>query len=190
MKVVFIELTNKAGKVGMLEETGENDLCKLGHVLDDEAVTLDTPADNVCKHGILEHPNKLAHEIRSSWHAVFRITSEKSVVIGGIERLLMRVSRPEFWVVSAHLRREVVQVVETGEVMRCAESVAVHYILRGLVLRVPSSATGCGLDLALGLRGEWALEISKENRTCTMDYCLTRRRVRLPPERASFPLSV
>jgi hypothetical protein len=46
VEIVLVELADKGRKVGVLEETGKDDLCELGHVLYDEAVALGTPADD------------------------------------------------------------------------------------------------------------------------------------------------
>lgn len=43
MKVVFVELANKGGKIGVFEHAREDGLCKIVHVLDDEAVAARTP---------------------------------------------------------------------------------------------------------------------------------------------------
>ena len=56
VKVVFVELADKGSKIGVLEHAGEDGLCKLVHVLDDEAVAVGTPGDDVCPRGVLEHP--------------------------------------------------------------------------------------------------------------------------------------
>ena len=56
MKVVLVELPDKAGKVGVLEHPREDGLCKLVHVLDDKAVAIRTPRDEICEGGVFKHP--------------------------------------------------------------------------------------------------------------------------------------
>lgn len=60
MKVVLVELADKRGKVGVLEHAGENRLCKLGDVLDDKAVALGPPGDDMRELGVLEHPGRVS----------------------------------------------------------------------------------------------------------------------------------
>ena len=57
MEVVLVELADEGGEVGVLEHAGEDGLCELVHVLDDEAVTVGAPRDDVREGGILEHPS-------------------------------------------------------------------------------------------------------------------------------------
>ena len=40
----------------MLEHAGEDGLCELVHVLDDEAVAIRTPRDDVGEGGVFKHP--------------------------------------------------------------------------------------------------------------------------------------
>ena len=47
MKIVLVQLANEAGEVGMLEHAGQDGLRELVHVLDDEAVAIRTPRDDV-----------------------------------------------------------------------------------------------------------------------------------------------
>lgn len=84
VKVVLVELADKAGKIRVLEEAGEDNFCKLGHVLYDEAIALGTPADNVCKRRVFEHAKEFSDKVRGTWHAVFGIAGEelRVVVIG------------------------------------------------------------------------------------------------------------
>ena len=42
----------------MLEHAGEDGLCELVHVFDDEAVTVGAPGDDVGPRGVLEHPER------------------------------------------------------------------------------------------------------------------------------------
>jgi hypothetical protein len=63
VKVVFVELTNKAGKVGVFEESGKDNFCEFGHVFDDEAVALGAPADDGRKRRVLEHSTKRVSEM-------------------------------------------------------------------------------------------------------------------------------
>ena len=56
VKVIFVELTDEGSEIGVLEHAGEDGLCKLVHVLDDKAVAMRSPRDDVGKRGVLEHP--------------------------------------------------------------------------------------------------------------------------------------
>ena len=56
VKVVLVELADKGGKVGVLEHAGEDGLGKLVHVLDDEAIAVGAPCDDVGERRVLEHP--------------------------------------------------------------------------------------------------------------------------------------
>ena len=56
MKVVLVELADKGGEIGVLEHAGEDGLCELVHVLDDEAVAVWPPRDDVCKGRVFKHP--------------------------------------------------------------------------------------------------------------------------------------
>ena len=47
VKVVFVELTDETGEIGVLEHPREDGLGELVHVLDDEAVAIRTPRDDV-----------------------------------------------------------------------------------------------------------------------------------------------
>lgn len=59
VEIVLIELADKRGKVGVLEEAGKYDFCELGHVLYDETVTLSTPADDGGEFWLGEHAGKV-----------------------------------------------------------------------------------------------------------------------------------
>ena len=56
VKVVLVQLPHEAGEVGMLEHARKDGLRELVEVLDDEAVTLRSPAHDIGKRVILEHP--------------------------------------------------------------------------------------------------------------------------------------
>ena len=58
MKVVLVELADKGGEIGVLEHAGEDGLCEFVHVLDDEAVAVGAPGDDVCPGGVFEHPGE------------------------------------------------------------------------------------------------------------------------------------
>ena len=58
MEVVLIELADEGGEVGVLEHAGEDGLCELVHVLDDEAVAVWPPGNHICEGGVFEHPNR------------------------------------------------------------------------------------------------------------------------------------
>ena len=58
VKVVFVELTDETGKIGVLEHPREDGLCELVHVLDDEAVAVWPPGDDICEGGVFEQPNR------------------------------------------------------------------------------------------------------------------------------------
>ena len=47
MEVILVQLSDEGGKVGMLEHAGQDGLCELVHVLDDEAIAIRTPRDDV-----------------------------------------------------------------------------------------------------------------------------------------------
>ena len=58
VEIVLIELTDERGEVGVLEETGKDDLCELSHVLHNETVPLSTPADDGGEFWLCEHAGK------------------------------------------------------------------------------------------------------------------------------------
>lgn len=47
VEVVLVELADERGKIGVLEHAGEDGLCELVHVLDDEAVAVGSPGDDM-----------------------------------------------------------------------------------------------------------------------------------------------
>ena len=55
VEVVLIQLADERSEVGVLEHPGEDALCELVHVLDDEAVAVRTPRDDVRERRVLEH---------------------------------------------------------------------------------------------------------------------------------------
>ena len=57
VKVVFVELTDETGEIGVLEHPREDGLGELVHVLDDEAVALGPPRYDMREGSVLEHPD-------------------------------------------------------------------------------------------------------------------------------------
>ena len=58
MEVILVQLTDEGGEIGMLEHSGENGLCELVHVLDDEAVAEGAPGDDGREGRVFEHPTR------------------------------------------------------------------------------------------------------------------------------------
>jgi len=58
VEIILVKLADERGKVGVLEETGKDDLCKLSHVLYDETVALSTPTNDGGKFWLGEHAGK------------------------------------------------------------------------------------------------------------------------------------
>lgn len=63
VKVVLVELTDKAGKVVVLEMLWEDDLCKLVGLLDDECVASLAPGDYEVVFFLFEHPVQLLDKV-------------------------------------------------------------------------------------------------------------------------------
>ena len=55
VKVVFVELTDETGEIGVLEHPREDGLGELVHVLDYKVVTLGTPTDDMRECFVFEH---------------------------------------------------------------------------------------------------------------------------------------
>jgi hypothetical protein len=63
VEIVFVQLPDERGKVGVLEHPGQDGFCEFVHVLDDKTVASGTPRNDMLEIGIFEHFVQFLHEI-------------------------------------------------------------------------------------------------------------------------------
>jgi len=79
VKVIFVQLPDERGKVGVFEHPRQDRFCEFVHVLDDKAVASGTPRNDMLEVGIFEHPKIMIRFVQSV--ALNRETASESILV-------------------------------------------------------------------------------------------------------------
>ena len=70
VEVIFVQLPDERGKVGVFEHPGQDRFREFVHVLDDKTIAPGTPRNDMLEVGIFEHPKIticLGQSVASHW---------------------------------------------------------------------------------------------------------------------------